>query len=295
MMKNRRSGLSLLEVAIASILLVLIFGIAFALLMSSSEHAAAQELNVELENRAREVINQIATDLRQTTWDKVSVGGGGIALALVKPAVGPSLVEGPSEPDPLPNPPAGSRFYQYPDALRSAVAPPLGTAAGKNLTYNLAYPQWMQFPYTDIQFRMLGVDNTGWNINTHKSNPSAYWTRQVRYRLAMDLGEGSDAVPPVNPARPDGTDNNNNELIDESILVKTEDTLDAAGVVIKSVTTTICRDVVANGFQVYLPAWGKDANKVVLSLTLEKRDRKYSKNSDQKIMKQVKISVSLRN
>jgi hypothetical protein len=289
-MHKRRAGLSLLEVAIASILLVVIFGVTFALLMSSSEHAAAEEAQVQLEYRAREVINQIAADLRQTTWDKVTVGGGGVALTPVKPSAGALLIEGPSEPDPLPPPPTGSRYYQYPDLTRSSVAPPVGLAAGKNLTYNPTYTKWMQFPYTDIQFRMLGVDNAGWTIATYKSAPNSYWTRRVRYQLAMDIGEDGGSPP-----HPDGIDNNNNELIDESIIIKTEDTLDAAGAVVRTSTTTICRDVVANGFQIYMPAWGTDANKVVVTLTLEKRDRKYSKFADQKITKQVKTSVSLRN
>ena len=289
-MGNRRAGLTLLEIAIASILLVAIFGATFAILMSSSEHATAEEAQVQLENRAREVINQIAADLRQTTWNKVYVGGGGIALIQARPSSGVSLVEGPSEPDPLPLPPAGSRFYQYPDANRSSIAPPTGFTPGKNLAYNPSFPQWMQFPYSDIQFRMLGVDNAGWSVATFKSSPDSYWTRRVRYQLAMDIGEDVGATP-----HPDGIDNNQNGLVDESIIVKTEDTLSATGVVVKSTTTTICRDVVANGFQIYMPAWGADANKVVVTLTLEKRDPKFSKYADQKITKQVKISVSMRN
>jgi type II secretory pathway pseudopilin PulG len=289
MMKNRRSGLTLLEIAIASILLIVIFGIAFALLLSSSDHAAAREAELQLENRAREVINQIGSELRQTTWDKVSVGGGGIPnLLAVKPASGASLIEGPSEPDPLPVPPTGSRYYQYPDASRSSVTPPAGFAAGKNLTFNLTNPKWMQFPYTQIQFRMMAADNAGWELSTFKSSPNSYWTRRVYYRLDMDADEGT---------APDGVDNNKNELTDESVLVRIEDTLDASGNAIAGKTTKsiLCRDVVANGFQCYMPAWGPDANKIVLTLTLEKRDRKYSKNADQKITKQVKLSVSLRN
>jgi len=289
MMKNRRSGLTLIEIVIASILLVVIFGVAFALLMSSSEHVAERESELQLENRAREVLNQMGSELRQTTWDKVFVGGGGIpSLLQVKPASGTTLVEGPSEPDPLPNPPAGSRFYQYPDASRSLTTPPTGFRAGKNLTYNSINNKWMQFPYTEIQFRMMAADNAGWNLNTFKTTPDAYWTRRVYYQLGMDEGEGS---------APDGIDNNNNELVDESVLYRIEDTLDASGNVIagKTKKSIICRDVVANGFQCYMPAWGPDANKIVLTLILEKRDRKYSKYADQRIMKQVKLSVSLRN
>jgi len=289
MKKNRRLGLTLLEIAIASILLVVIFGVAFALLMSSSDHAAAREAELQLENRAREVVNQVASELRQTTWDKVYVGGGGIASLLqVKPPSGINLIEGPSEPDPLPNPPTGSRYYQYPDANRSSVAPPTGFTPGKNLTYSATFNKWMQFPYTEIQFRMMTADNAGWDLTTFKSSPNTYWTRRVHYQIGMDDGEG---------AQPDGIDNNNNELIDESVLYRIEDTLDAAGNPIagKTSKSVICRDVVANGFQCYMPAWGPDANKIVLTLTLEKRDRKYSKYADQKITKQVKISVSLRN
>jgi hypothetical protein len=286
---NRRSGLSLLEIAIASILLVVIFGVAFALLFTSSDHAAAREAELQLENRAREVINQLGSELRQTTWDKVFVGGGGIAsLIQVKPASGTSLIEGPSEPDPLPSPPTGSRFYQYPDASRSSVTPPTGFTAGKSLTYNGSNARWMQFPYTEIQFRMMAADNAGWDLATFKTSPNTYWTRRVYYQLGMEDGEGS---------APDGIDNNKNELVDESVLYRIEDTLDASGNVIagKTKKSIICRDVAANGFQCYMPAWGPDANKIVLTLTLEKRDRKYSKYADQKIVKQVKLSVSLRN
>src|SRR6185503_14220731 len=140
----------------------------------------------------------------------------------------------------------------------------------------------------EIQFRMMAADNAGWDLATFKTSPNAYWTRRVYYQIGMEDGEG---------AQPDGVDNNKNELVDESVLYRFEDTLDASGNVIagKTVKSVICRDLVANGFQCYMPAWGPDANKIVLTLTLEKRDRKYSKYADQKFTKQVKLTVSLRN
>lgn len=66
MKAKRRSGLTLIEIAIASVILAAVFGIAMMLLLSSSKHVESQQVVMNLEMEAREVLNQITQDLRQT-------------------------------------------------------------------------------------------------------------------------------------------------------------------------------------------------------------------------------------
>jgi len=63
---KRRSGLTLIEIIIASLILAAVFGIAMMLLLSSSKHVETQQAAMNLEMEAREVLNQITQDLRQT-------------------------------------------------------------------------------------------------------------------------------------------------------------------------------------------------------------------------------------
>src|SRR6185295_14084691 len=119
-MKKRRAGFTLLEVVIAAALLIAVFGIAFMLLLSSSETVAAGQIQVELEGRARDVLNQIVADLRQSKLAMISVGSSnGATLIALAPG-------GRSAPVPLPYPtgnrPGFKLWYQFPnDAVSEPV------------------------------------------------------------------------------------------------------------------------------------------------------------------------------
>jgi type II secretory pathway pseudopilin PulG len=65
-MRNCRGGLTMLEVMIAAILLAAVFAMTFAVIWSSTETVSRAEVSVQLEALARETLNQIVGELRQT-------------------------------------------------------------------------------------------------------------------------------------------------------------------------------------------------------------------------------------
>ncbi len=64
--RKHRSGFTLLEVTIASVILVVLIGIVFAILMNSTRTYQNQAAHLSLDDRAREVVNDIAKELRQS-------------------------------------------------------------------------------------------------------------------------------------------------------------------------------------------------------------------------------------
>lgn len=259
-MRKRQSGLTMLEVIIAAVLLSAVMAMTFAIMSSSSDQVAAAQVALELEERAREVLNQITKDLRQSSSSKILAGGGGTTPALTKKAD--------TSTDSPPTPPTAPLAEEF----NISVSP-------NNV--------WMTYPYTDISIRMpQEANDPAWSPTTFASTPEAYWTRRSRYELVMDMGE--EAI-----GHPNGVDDNANGLVDEQAIKKYEYTLDALGNVTKTVTSVICRDVQRNGFQVRFIASGQNAGKVKISLTLEKRDPK-ARNKPT-IVKTVETFIDLRN
>lgn len=62
--KKRQSGLTMIEVLIASIILTALVGMASWLVWSSSNHVSTEESKLQVESQAREVMNAITSDLR---------------------------------------------------------------------------------------------------------------------------------------------------------------------------------------------------------------------------------------
>jgi len=82
-MKKRKdpSGISLIEILIAAIILAGVFAIAFSLLATSSTHVESLQAGMHLETQAREVINQIAQDLRMTRFSSITSGGSSVVVS----------------------------------------------------------------------------------------------------------------------------------------------------------------------------------------------------------------------
>lgn len=72
-MKNRQSGLTMIEVVIASVILVAVSAMAMALLLNSSSHVSNMQVGVTLEQAGREVISQISAELRQAKMSSVEL------------------------------------------------------------------------------------------------------------------------------------------------------------------------------------------------------------------------------
>lgn len=71
---SRQAGLSILEVMIASLILAAIVAITFSILASSSAHVEATQITLKMESDARELLNQITKDLRESRFSLVKTG-----------------------------------------------------------------------------------------------------------------------------------------------------------------------------------------------------------------------------
>ncbi len=85
---QRQAGLSILEVLIASLILAAILAITFSILASSSAHVETTQITLKLESDAREALNLIIKDLRESKFSFVRTGSltelkGGAASAVI--------------------------------------------------------------------------------------------------------------------------------------------------------------------------------------------------------------------
>lgn len=71
---SRQAGLSILEVMIASLILAAILAITFSILASSSAHVETTQITLRMESDARELVNQITKDLRESRFSLVKTG-----------------------------------------------------------------------------------------------------------------------------------------------------------------------------------------------------------------------------
>jgi Tfp pilus assembly protein PilV len=265
MKKTRQSGVTMIEVIIAAVLLAGVFAMTFAILGSTSEATARAQIQLELEDRARRVITEITQELRQTKQASFLLGGGNAGQVALSLSATDSTTQ-----------------------LFNTALAPTGV--------------WMTYPWTDIEFRMQAKDNSGWTTGTFTTAPDTYWNRKIRYRLIMDTGEGGSFTNPEtnlgfnssgNPPRPNNVDNNTNGVVDEQAIERTEQPIN--GVTGASTGTpmisVICRDVQKNGLQFTWASTGANVGKLGITLTLEKRDPRFKTT----ITKTVQTFVDLRN
>ncbi|HLF92655.1 MAG TPA: type II secretion system protein [Planctomycetota bacterium] len=81
MMKKRQAGLTMIEIIIASVIMAALFAITLLLLTRSSKHVETEQINLNLEMEAREVVNQIGLDLRQSRLDMLTQGPSAVAIS----------------------------------------------------------------------------------------------------------------------------------------------------------------------------------------------------------------------
>lgn len=135
--------------------------------------------------------------------------------------------------------------------------------------------------YSDFQFRLPGKLPAGTRpLEEYRQNPDRLMTQRIRYAWVTDPGETPN----------DGVDNNNNGVVDEGILQKTEQDLDTSGNVLATRTSRICWDLKKNGLAFKVPSTG--SGRVEITVDLEKVD---PKNRKTKMTRTVQTTVELRN
>jgi hypothetical protein len=301
---RRRSGLTLLEVVIASIILTAVFGMTAYMIWSSSKHTETTEAALQLEASARAFMDALAKDVQQTRLDLVNkvdttqlipVDSTSLKLlATPGTAVVPDYYN-PTAQAATPGPPATPA---YPVKLHT-------DALGNNVA-----------DFDGIRFRLPGspMDLTpanakNFDLKSFKTNTDApNWLYEVQYWWEIDsvsgVNEGKAGAGPKGFVR-DGIDNNQNGVVDEGIVYKLETWYKPDGTLDRRTQTVACRDVKSLAF--YIPQrkwngtdWAGDIyttppNQIIATVTVERADPLYPKHPDRNIVRTVSTVIDVRN
>lgn len=293
-MPRRLAGLTMLEVLIASLILVAIVAMSSWLVWQASDNVATAEAALKLENQAREVLELFTQELRQskmTTIRKVDRNSISVSPTAFYPPGNPPVPG--NNALTTPNPPVSTPLaYQPFDAIRFRLPGPSMDLTKKNANFN--------------------ASSSNFDMKKFSTNQDSAWTYEVMYWWEIDnsnlKSEGNPGTGP-NGFAPNGIDDNGNGLIDEGVIKKIESWYDTAGVLIRRTQSVVARDVkydnvagigclkfsVPNQDAVGQPYAPGAEKSIQVSLTLQKRDPRYPKDSKRVIEKTVSTTIEVRN
>lgn len=210
--KKRQSGLTMIEVVVASIILTAIVGMSSYLVWNSSENVASAEAAAKLESDGREVLAMMSTELRQSRR---------------------ALIRGVN----------ANTIKIIPASIKSLTGPQLG---------QLVSPITENTDFSAIAFELTDPDNDYDNLpdvknSTERTYEVRYWW-EVDYeeqKLPVDAGNGP------NGREPDGDDDTRNGIIDEGVIKKMETWFEADRTTVKKrLVTVVARNVKKLNFRV---------------------------------------------
>ncbi|HLY08135.1 MAG TPA: hypothetical protein VKW04_02400 [Planctomycetota bacterium] len=303
-MKKHESGLTMVEVMVASIILVAISAMAMSMMLSSSNHVANMEVGVRMELTAREVITAMSAELRQAKMTSVE---------FVNTSVGPlysSNVPALTDVTTLP----GSGSVKAATQITSYTVPSYYTTpyigANGSIPANTDYrsdPYGTPNIFNGIRFHIPGHQmdltknnanadngnaNDNFNLNKFKnSSTTSDWVTEIQYWWEAD-----------------GT-------ISQGVVKRTETTRDSSGnfktrhyaIVARNVaslsisipkypgfvnTTTYPTQVAAAPY-VYTTA--NPEKQVAISIQMQEPDPKYPKDATKNIYRTLSSIVDVRN
>lgn len=334
-MKNRQSGLTMLEVLIASIILAVVVSMAGYILWSSSNHVTSSQIGVQLESQAREIIAGISKELRQAKMNSVRGFDTTTAFDISTPSPSFHLNAVNTWPDPSPGTAVTYPYVAWnirlynPNAARPQ--PPvimynLPSAEDGNPTTSKPHGIRFNIPgnlmdldpttiNTKTGIRNVNADRNGqvgsdgkvidnFDLGVFKNNAtgSANWTTEIQYWRDPDLD---------NPWTGGGK-------ISSGVIKKFETFRNSSGVLQNRKHTVIARNVADLTFVVLAyPAWvttpaqavpqgslpppnpnqySAGAEKyMIVSITLTAPDPKHPKDTTKLIYRTVTSAIELRN
>ena len=308
---GRRSGLTLVEVVIASVILTAIVGMSSYLVWSSSRHVETSEAALQLEMSAREVLNGIVKELHQTkistiqkvdTTKLIKVDNTTLNLLATPGTLAASI----SYYDPV-----GIPAVAGPPPVPAVPATPHSTSDFDGIRFKL--PGYVLDLTQDTanadNNASLPLDKKMFDLKAYKANAdTSAWLYEVQYWWEIDttttIPEGTAGGGPKGFVR-DLVDNNKDGVVDEGVIYKLETWYNTDGTLQKRSQSIVCRN--AKSLSFFLPNrawngtdWGGNVyaagpRQIVASITLEKADPKYPKNPARNIVKTVSTVIDLRN
>jgi len=316
MMKKSRhdSGLTMMEVIIASIILTALVTMSSYLVWNTSKTVSSSEVGVQMEVQARDFMSQLAKELHQSSFGKDA-----ISVVLWDPTL---IVSKSSFNAGTPTPGSKQAYGGY----LSATSPkadgtiPSGATVFSVLRFRIPGPTLdLTTKNADHDKDPANFDLKAFKASTAKPPPD--WTTEIQYWWEFDqtnrANEGSTGgtVGPAGPGslKADGVDNNGNGVIDEGVIRRMETTYDVNNNVIKRSMTTVLRDVqyIPNvnpnlsrpGLVFCIPnadSSGKlypsgEEKRLFVSVTMERADPQNPTNRKRNYVKQVATYIDVRN
>jgi type II secretory pathway pseudopilin PulG len=140
--------------------------------------------------------------------------------------------------------------------------------------------------YKEILFRIPGHGNQSFDPVAFKSNPDMFLSRRITYRWQLAPGEIAN-----------GKDDNHDGLIDEGVIVRVEEDLDASGnpVAGTTKTSTLCRNIME--FRVNFPLLNQGQVNIAMSFELANRLKKGSESKEmvKNFTKTIESTCTIRN
>jgi prepilin-type N-terminal cleavage/methylation domain-containing protein len=237
-MRQRQSGLTMIEVMIASVILVAVSAMSMYLLLNSSNHVTEMEVGVRLEQQAREVMSAMCAELRQAKMTSVEVVNTSAAIPPTSPYTysGANLTEMPTIPGsgPSSKPPSfvpslpwytqpyttwdiaaspalqaaatfnGIRFHIPGYSMDLVGTDPISTKVQSNVPTSNANADINGTTYT-VGSQTFKVDN--FNLAAFKNSPSSTdWVTEIQYWWESDTPTSLGVIKKVETIRySDGT------------------------------------------------------------------------------------------
>jgi len=203
MRPDSRRGLTMLEVLVASVILVAVVVMVFMVMSGASNQTATETAHMAMKEKAAKLLEEIAAELRMAKADTITFVGA-----------------------PIPN-------TTFPDTTNNNVATPINPLGVFNpaISPNAKCPQVVPIAanyqrYEGITFRTMPTDSmktVGVNkvpVNDFDFNSrKPVYSRTVVYQSDVEQLEAGQVAESVVP---DGIDNNGNVLVDERRLMKQE-------------------------------------------------------------------------
>lgn len=276
MKRGRRSGLTMIEVMVSSIILFMIIAMASWLVWSSSKHVANNEVILQMDMQLREIISVIAKDIRQTRFARIEM----IDSSTV-PRTNAALISGSN--------------------IGTKILPLVPGTAYTGIRFRI--------PGKAMEITSANAGNfdvTAYAADKSGSQNDITWTTEVQYYWEVDESAGEGFSLGNNPYLPDGKDNNSNGIIDEGVIKRIETTVNAALTPTSRTVSVLARGVrgptAAKGITFTLLAAttgdttnavaSQNGNRIQVQVTLERVDPSYPK---QTIVRQMTSIVEMRN
>jgi hypothetical protein len=203
-----RRGLTMLEVVVATVILVAIVGMVFVVMSGASNQTTKETANMMMQEKAAKLLEEIAAELRMAKADTIQPVGAPIPnITFVDAAI--------NQATPI-NPVSGPPF----DTVVSTSARTPLHSGSPALAPNYKRYEGITFKTMPTDsMKTVGVNKVPVNDFDFVSKKPVY-SRTVVYQVAPELPNAGATAEDV--VTPDGKDNNQNVLIDERRLMRQE-------------------------------------------------------------------------